>query len=39
MSNWSSEKEAREYIKGLVGDYYRDFKKEDQNKPFKPGDR
>ena len=34
MSNWSNEAEAREQIKALVADYYRDFKKPEQEKPF-----
>ena len=29
MSNWNNEAEAREQIKALVADYYRDFKKPD----------
>ena len=37
MSNWQSEKEAREQIKALVSEYYQTFKKE--NNDFKPGDR
>lgn len=37
MKNWSDEAEAREKIKALVRDYYRDFKQ--QRKEFKPGDR
>ena len=37
MSNWNSEKEAREEILGLVEQYYHDFK--EQRKEFKPGDR
>ena len=39
MANWNSEAEAREQIKALVADYYRDFKKPEQEKPFTPGDR
>lgn len=39
MANWKNEAEAREQIKALVADYYRDFKKPEQEKPFKPGDR
>lgn len=35
--NWNSEEEAREQIKGLVAEYYRDFKRKDAS--FKPGDR
>ena len=37
MSRWSSESEAREEIKGLVAEFYNQFKK--NNKEFKPGDR
>ncbi len=37
MAEWKSEEEAREQIKALVADYYRDFKK--PKKGFKPGDR
>ena len=37
MSNWQNEKEAREQIKTLVCEYYKDFKKE--NRKFTPGDR
>ena len=39
MSNWNNETEAREQIKGLVAQYYNDFKKPEQDKAFKPGDR
>lgn len=40
MANWNTEAEAREYIKGLVADYYNDFKKPAESKDnFKPGDR
>jgi len=39
MGNWKSEEEARQQIKNLVADYYRDFKKPLQDKEFKPGDR
>lgn len=39
MSTWKSEKEAREQIKGLVAEYYHDFKEPADKKPFKPGDR
>lgn len=39
MANWKNEAEAREQIKALVADYYHDFKKPEQEKPFKPGDR
>ena len=37
MSEWKTEQELREHIKDLVGEYYREFKKND--KEFKPGDR
>lgn len=37
MKTWNSESEAREQIKGLVTEYYNDFKKSD--KAFVPGDR
>lgn len=37
MSKWSSESEAREEIKGLVAEFYNQFKK--NTKEFKPGDR
>ena len=39
MSTWKNEQEAREQIKALVADYYNDFKKPEQEKEFKPGDR
>jgi len=39
MSNWNSEEEAREQIKALVAEYYKDFKKPEQDKEFKPGNR
>lgn len=39
MENWDSEEEAREKIKGLVAEYYHDFKEPSDKKPFKPGDR
>lgn len=39
MANWHTEKEAREEILGLVGEYYRQFKAPEQEKPFTPGDR
>lgn len=39
MSSWKNEQEAREQIKALVADYYNDFKKPEQEKEFKPGDR
>ena len=37
MANWTNEAEAREQIKGLVAEYYSQFKKEE--KVFEPGDR
>ncbi len=37
MPRWSSESEAREEIKGLVAEFYNQFKK--NTKEFKPGDR
>ena len=39
MKNWNSEKEAREEILSLVGDYFRQFKAPETEKPFSPGDR
>lgn len=40
MSNWKNEVEAREQIKALVGEYYKDFKEPVESKEnFKPGDR
>ena len=39
MATWKNEAEAREQIKALVADYYHDFKKPEQDKPFSPGDR
>lgn len=40
MANWTNESEAREQIKALVADYYRDFKAPAESKEnFKPGDR
>ena len=39
MKNWTNEAEAREKIKGLVAEYYHDFKETEQKKEFKPGDR
>lgn len=40
MSNWKNEAEAREQIKALVADYYKDFKESVESKEnFKPGDR
>ena len=37
MSNWKTEAEAREQIKALVAQYYKDFK--ESKKAFEPGDR
>ena len=39
MADWSNEVEAREKIKSMVADYYRDFKAPDKEKNFEPGDR
>lgn len=39
MSKWNSESEAREEIKSLVAEYYKEFKKPEQDKPFEEGDR
>ena len=39
MSKWNSEAEAREEIKGLVAEYYNEFKKPEQMKSFEEGDR
>ena len=39
MAHWNSETEAREQINSLVAEYYHDFKKPEQEKPFSPGDR
>ena len=40
MGNWNTETEARNQIKALVADYYRDFKEPiESRKDFKPGDR
>lgn len=39
MNRWSSEGEAREEIRKLIGEYYTQFKKPEQEKPFTPGDR
>ena len=40
MANWTNEAEAREQIKALVADYYKDFKEPVESKAdFKPGDR
>ena len=37
MSNWKTEAQAREQIKALVAQYYKDFK--EPKKAFEPGDR
>lgn len=37
MGNWNNEKEAREHIKAIIGEYYHDFKED--KRTFKPGDR
>ena len=40
MAKWTSEAEAREEIKSLVGEYYKEFKEPVESKEnFKPGDR
>lgn len=39
MIEWENEREAREYIRTLVAEYYRKFKEPGDNKPFVPGDR
>lgn len=39
MAVWSSESEAREQIRGMVAQYYKDFKKPQQEKGFTEGDR
>ena len=40
MGNWKNEAEAREQIKTLVADYYKNFKEPVESKEnFKPGDR
>lgn len=40
MTNWKNETEAREHIKALVAEYYKDFKEPVESKGnFKPGDR
>lgn len=39
MSKWKNETEAREYIRDLVTEYYRDFKKPEQDQKFYPGQR
>lgn len=37
MTRWTDEKEAREEIRGLVAEYYHEFK--EKKEPFKEGDR
>lgn len=39
MSDWKNENEAREQIKALVTEYYKKYKKPEQDKEFTPGDR
>lgn len=40
MAKWTNEAEAREEIKSLVGEYYKEFKEPLESKEnFKPGDR
>ncbi len=39
MAVWNSETEAREQIRGMVAQYYKDFKKPQQEKNFTEGDR
>ncbi len=40
MANWENEQQARDEIKSLVGEYYRQFKAPAESKEgFKPGDR
>ena len=40
MAKWKNEAEAREEIKSLVGEYYKEFKEPVESKEnFKPGDR
>ena len=39
MGKWNNEAEAREEIKGLVAEFYNQFKKPAQEKPFEEGDR
>lgn len=40
MTKWNNEAEAREEIKALVADYYKEFKEPAESKEnFKPGDR
>lgn len=39
MGRWQNEEEAREEIKLLVSEFYKEFKEPEQNKKFKEGDR
>ena len=39
MAAWNNESEAREQIKSLVAEYYKEYKKPEQEKAFCPGDR
>ncbi len=39
MGRWQNEEEAREEIKSLVSEFYKEFKEPEQNKKFKEGDR
>lgn len=39
MAAWNNESEAREQIKALVAEYYKEYKKPEQEKAFCPGDR
>ena len=39
MAAWNNESEAREQIKSLVAEYYKEYKKPEQDKAFCPGDR
>lgn len=38
MAVWNSESEAREQIRGMVAQYYKDYKKPQQEKSFTEGD-
>ena len=39
MAAWNNESEAREQIKALVAEYYKEYKKPEQDKALCPGDR
>lgn len=39
MSNWTNESQARNDIKEMVSEYYKQFKKPEQEKEFQEGDR